>query len=99
LRPTFVPARLVGLAVKRAFAFILYERFPTVLSAPSYSSVTLWRRPPQSNYPPYIVLGIVIPELEPRHDQGGISRMAPPRLASRLQSLPPILHKSGQSSM
>ncbi len=24
LRPTFVPARLVGLAVKRAFAFILY---------------------------------------------------------------------------
>ena len=24
LSPTFVPARLVGLAVKRAFAFILY---------------------------------------------------------------------------
>ena len=42
LRPTFVPARRVGLAVKRAFAFILYARFPTVLSAPSYSSVTLW---------------------------------------------------------
>jgi hypothetical protein len=41
LRPTFVPARLVGLAVKRAFAFILYDRFPTGLSAPSYSSVTL----------------------------------------------------------
>ena len=41
LRPTFVPARLVGLAVKRAFAFILYAWFPTTLSAPSYSSVTL----------------------------------------------------------
>ena len=25
--------------------------------------------------------------------QGGISRMAPPRLASRLHSLPPILHR------
>eukprot|EP01110_Echinostelium_bisporum_P007184 TRINITY_DN2758_c0_g1_i1.p3 TRINITY_DN2758_c0_g1~~TRINITY_DN2758_c0_g1_i1.p3 ORF type:complete len:70 (-),score=1.95 TRINITY_DN2758_c0_g1_i1:186-395(-) len=42
LRPTFVPARRVCLAVKRAFAFILYDRFPTGLSAPSYSSVTLW---------------------------------------------------------
>ncbi len=41
LRPTFVPARRVCLAVKRAFAFILYDRFPTGLSAPSYSSVTL----------------------------------------------------------
>ena len=28
--------------------------------------------------------------------QGGISRMAPPRLASRFQSLPPILHKTCQ---
>ena len=33
-----------------AFAFILYAWFPTTLSAPSYSSVTLWRRPPQPNY-------------------------------------------------
>eukprot|EP01085_Mycamoeba_gemmipara_P001090 Mycagemm_TRINITY_DN10301_c2_g1::TRINITY_DN10301_c2_g1_i11::g.1090::m.1090 type:complete len:115 gc:universal TRINITY_DN10301_c2_g1_i11:181-525(+) len=42
LRPTFVPARRVCLAVKRDFAFIRYDRFPTGLSAPSYSSVTLW---------------------------------------------------------
>ena len=42
LGPTFVSARLVGLAVKRAYALTLYARFPTVLSAPSCSSVTLW---------------------------------------------------------
>ena len=32
--------------------------------------------------------------LEPKHNQGGISRTAPPELASGLQSLPPILHKT-----
>ena len=57
------------------------------------------RRPPQSNYPPYIVLGFVDPKLEPQHNQGGISRLAPQILAYLLQSLPPILHKLGQSSM
>ena len=31
-------------------------------------------------------------ELEPQYYQGGISRTAPAQLASRLQSLPPILH-------
>ena len=30
--------------------------------------------------------------LEPRLNQGGISTVAPPRLAPQLQSLPPILH-------
>ncbi len=34
LRPTFVSAWRVCLAVKLAYAFILYERFPTVLSQP-----------------------------------------------------------------
>jgi len=42
LRPAFAPARLVSLAVKHAFAYALSARFPTVLSVPSYSSVTLW---------------------------------------------------------
>ena len=31
--------------------------------------------------------------------QGGISRMTPPKLAPRLQSLPPILHKPTRNSM
>src|SRR3954467_22301 len=50
-------------------------------------------RPPQSNSPPYIVPD---PDNGPRLDihsnKGGISRVAPPELAPRFQSLPPILH-------
>ena len=42
LRPTFVSARLVGLAVRQAYAIALDERFPSVLSLPSRASVTLW---------------------------------------------------------
>ena len=51
------------------------------------------RRPPQSNYPPRTVPN---PDngsrLDSQTPKGGISRLAPPRLASQLQSLPPILH-------
>eukprot|EP01022_Parablepharisma_sp_SALTPOND_P019708 TRINITY_DN340_c0_g1_i12.p1 TRINITY_DN340_c0_g1~~TRINITY_DN340_c0_g1_i12.p1 ORF type:complete len:298 (+),score=-58.72 TRINITY_DN340_c0_g1_i12:268-1161(+) len=42
LCPTFVPARLVSLAVKHAYAIALSSRCPTVTSVPSNSSVTLW---------------------------------------------------------
>ena len=34
------------------------------------------------------------PRLDASKDKGGISRVAPPRLAPQLQSLPPILHMS-----
>src|SRR2546428_7276056 len=51
------------------------------------------RRPPQSNYPP---CSVPQPDdgcrLEAKNAKGGISRLAPPRLAPRFQSLPPILH-------
>ena len=58
------------------------------------------RRPPQSNCPPCTVPDQDDwPRLEPQTNQGGISRTAPPRLASRLHSLPPILHRSVQSPM
>ena len=56
------------------------------------------RRPPQSN-----CLPCTVPDpdngsrLEPQTHQGGISTLAPPDLATRLQSLPPILHRSVQS--
>jgi hypothetical protein len=40
LRPTFVPARLVGLAVKLPSAFALYGWFPISLREPSRASVT-----------------------------------------------------------
>jgi len=42
LRPTFVPARRVCLAVKHSYAFIRNVRCPTALRVPLYSSVTLW---------------------------------------------------------
>src|SRR4051794_8577002 len=42
LRPTFVPARLVGLAVKLPSAFTLYGWFPISLREPSRASVTFW---------------------------------------------------------
>ena len=42
LWPSFDSARLVSLAVKRAYAIALSERFPTALSPPSHASVTLW---------------------------------------------------------
>jgi hypothetical protein len=42
LWPTFVSARLVSLAVRRAYAIALDNRFPTGLSPPSRASVTLW---------------------------------------------------------
>src|SRR5215211_1300128 len=56
------------------------------------------RRPPQSNCPPDAV-----PEpayglgLEAQNAKGGIPRVAPPRLASQLHSLPPILDNASQT--
>ena len=38
---SFLPDRLVGLSVKRAYAITLCERLPIVLSAPLGASVTL----------------------------------------------------------
>ena len=42
LTPTFVPARLVGLAVKLPYAFTLCARFPSVLREPLGASVTFY---------------------------------------------------------
>ena len=58
------------------------------------------RRPPQSNCPPDTVL---CPDYGSKLDlqtaKGGISTMAPPKLALQLHSLPPILHIPVQRSM
>ena len=57
-------------------------------------------RPPQSNCPPGTVPR---PDdgagLGSKHNQGGISLAAPPRLTPQLQSLPPILHRSYPNTM
>ena len=58
------------------------------------------RRPPQSNCLPCTVPDPDHgPRLEPQTDQGGISRLAPRKLAFPLHSLPPILHRPVQSPM
>ncbi len=58
------------------------------------------RRPPQSNCLPCTVPDPVKgPRLEPQRRQAGISTLAPPTLASRLQSLPAILHRQRHSPM
>ncbi len=51
LWPAFAPARIVILAVKRAYAIALTTRCPTVFSPPSCSSV-LFGEGRWSNYPP-----------------------------------------------
>ena len=56
-------------------------------------------RPSQTAHHARSPIWIHRPGLEPRRHQGGISRLAPPELASWFHSLPPILHKSRQSPM
>src|SRR5436190_18164992 len=96
-------SHLLDLSVSQSSTLVpmhIEARFPTVLSVPSYSSVTLWGRPPQSNCLPCTVPGPVDePRLEPRTDQAGISLTAPRWLAPPLQSLPAILHRSVHSPM
>ena len=91
LSPTFVPARDVSLPVKRPYAFALckagYQSARGHLWKPP---LRFWRRPPQSNCPPSSVHQIQVLGLRQR--KGRISRTAPRRLASPLQSLRPILH-------
>src|SRR5215211_1975704 len=100
LRPTFVPARLVGLAVKLPSAFALYGWFPISLRNLRAPPLLFWRRPPQSNYPPDNVQDPDHgPLLELQYAKGGISPVAPPTLARRLQSLPPILHIAHRGSL
>src|SRR6185436_4515048 len=87
LSPTFVPARLVGLAVKLPSAFTLYARFPNVLREPLGASVTFWEatapvKLPTRHCPPPSFMGS---KLESNCYQGGIPRLTPPRLASQLQ--------------
>src|SRR5690554_1117916 len=88
---TFVPDRLVGLSVKLPFAIALYTRLPSVLREPLEASVTLLeattpvKLPTKNCPPPMAGLGF-------KQVKGGISTMTPQRLATPLQSLPPILH-------
>ena len=56
-------------------------------------------RPSQTTHQPLSAYRIHGTALDFRHNKGGISRLAPHRLAPALQSLPPILHMICQKPM
>ena len=56
-------------------------------------------RPSQTTHQTVSLSRIHGPRLDAQADQGGISRAAPPRLAPRFHSLPPILHRSARTSL
>ena len=101
LNPTFVPARLVSLTVKLPSAFALSGGFPFHLREPLGASVTLLEATTPVKLPAWHG---PLPRsrgqgLEPKFSKGGISPAAPPRLASRLLRLPPILHMLNPNSV
>ena len=90
LYPTFVPARLVGLTVKRVYAIALYIRLPSVLNTPLGASDTLLEattpvKLPTMHCPP------VVQGLDLKETKGGISLATQPQPESGHQSLPPML--------
>ncbi len=56
-------------------------------------------RPSQTTHQTVSSTRIHSSELELQNNQGGISRLTPPMLAHRFQSLPPILHRPARSSL
>ena len=86
---TFVPDRLVGLTVKHPYAIALYARLPSVLRVPLEASVTLLEATTPVKLP---TKHCPVSRLDFKIIKGGISTMTPQRLATPLQSLPPILH-------
>src|SRR5699024_9151919 len=101
LSPTFVPARLVGLAVKLPSAFTLIPMIST------HSEGTFERlryilggdRPSQTAYLTLSPDRINGRGLEWPHNKGSIPVTPPPRLASRFHWLLPILYKSCRHSI
>ena len=89
LCPSFLPDRLVGLSVKRAYTIILYAWLPIMLSAPLEASVTLLEATTPVKLPTKRCPSL---RLETKYPKGGISTLTPQRLATPFHSLPPILH-------
>ena len=101
LKPTFVPAPLVCVAVKLPYAFTLLR---LVSNQPEGTFARLrysfgGDRPSQTTHQAVSRTRINWPRLEFQTHQGGISTLAPSRLAPRLQCLPPILHRQAQNSV
>ena len=100
LRPAFASARRVRLAVKPPYAFTLYGRFPIGLRGPLRASVTFWEATAPVKLPTrQCPRPRARPGLEAQIKQGGIPLLAPPELAPRFQSLPPMLYNLTRDSL
>ena len=95
LRPAFAPARLVSLAVKLPSAFTLKsaiaDRAEGTFARLRY--LLGGDRPSQTAHLTRSLARLHGRRLDLQHHQGGISPLAPPNLAARVHSLPPILHR------
>src|SRR5215813_2201993 len=94
LDPTFVPARLVSLTVKPAYALALHSGFPIRRADLLAPPLQFRRRPPQSNYPS----GRVSPpvaggRLERQNNQGSISLLPPLQPKPEVHRLLPMLRR------
>ena len=90
---------LIDLSVSQSSALMpLHSKagYQSAVRAPLEASVTLLRRPPQSNYPP---INVPFHGLESKQIKGRISTAAPQILAYLLQSLRPIPHITCPDSM
>ena len=90
LSPTFVSARLAGLAVKLPYAFTLVARLPSALRTPLGPSVTFWEgtapvKLPTCHGPSS---GFTDLTLEHADQQGGISHCGSARPSGRASKPP-----------
>src|SRR5687768_8079643 len=94
LAPTFVSARPVGLAVRRACALarlqLVSDQLEPTIARLRYSLGG--DRPSQTARHAGSRSRLHGPWLDTQRVKGGISRLPPPKLAPGLHRLPPILH-------
>ena len=101
LNPAFAPARPVCLTVRLPSAFMLYKAISIRLEETfeHLRYILGGDHPSQTTHQTLSFLRITDEKLDFQTREGGISRLTPSQLASRLQSLPPILHKPIQKSI
>ena len=93
----FRPARPVGLAVKRAYAFCTRQAISDHSGEPLRASVTLWRRPPQIKLPTRHCPGCrITARLEPKY-KGWYFRDGSVTTGVMSSKPPPILYMTSQS--
>ncbi len=99
LSPAFAPARPIGLAVKHPI-YLCAQRPIADRAEGTFGLLRYFLggdRPSQTAQLTLSAARLTGSALELKLAQGGISPTAPPELASRLHSLPPILHRTSLS--